>query len=151
MCLLTTWKKPKTAIEDIVVYKVLEIKKLETSEIVLVSPYMFFTYNFNTLYTTEFEAEASDDPCPFDEEAQENRDNMINNGISYWAIGSGFHSALSEKRLQFNTSYYKKPFQGIIPAGSLYYEDSTGLIVSNQIIIRKEDNKKIIDIFNEEE
>ena len=54
-------------------------------------------------------------------------------GASY---AQGFHSALSKKRFKelayCNSSIYKC----VIPKGSEYYENLSGLIVSNQIIIK---------------
>ncbi len=55
------------------------------------------------------------------------------NLVSY---AQGFHSALSKKRFKelayCNSSIYKC----VIPKGSEYYENLSGLIVSNQIIIK---------------
>lgn len=57
------------------------------------------------------------------------------------AIGTGYHSAKSMQRfrdevdMDDNYVYYKC----IVPKGSLYYEDATDLLVSNNLIITKEE------------
>lgn len=57
------------------------------------------------------------------------------------AIGTGYHSAKSMQRFRDEGDmddtyvYYKC----IVPKGSLYYEDATDLLVSNNLIITKEE------------
>lgn len=50
-------------------------------------------------------------------------------------ITEGFHSALSYDRVKETSALI---YEAVIPAGSEYYKDKTGLIVSNQLMIVKE-------------
>lgn len=50
-------------------------------------------------------------------------------------IERGFHSALTKKRLSDYNHHNVRIVKCTIPAGSLYYKDTTGCIVSNKIIL----------------
>lgn len=130
MCLQTTWKKPKIAEEDIVVYKILE--ELYSC---LQSPFSYYIWNLNKLYETEIQF-TDDDSC-FDDIAVDAKEKCIEDIKS---IGQGFHSALTIERLndvsgqeEFNYAVFKC----IIPKGSEYYIGLSDLVVSNRIIIKE--------------
>lgn len=51
-------------------------------------------------------------------------------------IAGGFHAAKNAERLQQNLGYSNAITEFIIPKGAKYFEDKTGLIVSNKIIFK---------------
>ena len=128
MCLLTYQKEPIILKEDKVVWKILKKN--------LVSQHEEFKYILGKLYKTEIVF--TDSAAVYDDEQE-----------VYWvapgvrkpdvvSISEGFHSFYSEKYTDIildrsYLQYYK--YKCTIPAGSEYYEDETGLCVSNQIII----------------
>lgn len=132
MCLQTTWKEPKIAEEDWVVYK--ELKYDNWKERNIVSVYANFLYKIGKTYTTEL-AE-SDDNGSYDMLAANVKNKYKVDGIEFKSIGQGFHAARTGVRIDYN-------FPGIflaeciIPKGAEYYEDDSGLIVANKIKIVK--------------
>lgn len=129
MCLITTQKEPLIAEEDMIVYKSFKEG--------LISPFEEFKYERGITYETEIKE--SDDWNCFDYQDLE----YLGNNFPTWTLGENeelkcfgeeFHSALQEKRLSdiFDTKVILKC---IIPKGSLYYTEPTGLIVSNKIQI----------------
>jgi hypothetical protein len=128
MCLITTQQIPFIAEGAMVVYKVLSKDRI--------SPYNAFHYLKNKLYQTEILK--SNDWCCFDNKDQD----YLDTHYPDWTrekcsdlncFGPGFHSALSSDRFQPNR--HEAIFTCTIPKGSEYYLDTTGLCVSNQIII----------------
>jgi hypothetical protein len=129
MCLITPLKEKKIAEEDITVYKVLIYGS---------SLLQGFTYEKDILYETKIED--SYDWCAADSFSLEilnkeypdfrkgfNRDKLI-------CIGQGFHSCNSVKRAQeMKDCKSEKIHEFLIPKGSEYYEDLSGLLVSNKI------------------
>ena len=128
MCLVVKkYAKKKTAVEDIVVYKALRISPFNNKELSSIY-YGRFIYKFNTLYKTKIEE--TFDIQFFDDISVDYYSKFdVNTLRSY---GSGFHSAISLERLR-NTFYSK--YKCIIPKGSKYIVDRTGLVISDQIII----------------
>ena len=129
MCLQTIWKKPKIAKTNKTVYKVMYIYGAKEAS----SQFSRFKYFLNQLYTCDIKE--IDDNCSYDDIALRWKNDLR---IEYKSIGEGFHSFYKKRMCDDminvnNLSFYKC----IIPKGSKYYEDGTGLVVSNQIIIKK--------------
>jgi len=133
MCLITDIKTEFIAEEDMTVYKML--RETENPSIVS-SIFQSFYYDLDRLYTTEIKK--SKDFCPYDEKDVE----YLKSKYSFdWtlsinelmSIGQGFHSALDKKRFMDDSH---PVFECTIPKGSIFYKNATGLIVSNQIIIK---------------
>lgn len=137
MCLLTYQKEPIILKEDKVVWKVM---KEEIAGKIL-TWFNNFYYTLNKLCKQPINigdtVQAFDDPQyemyidEIDHKTYILKENVI-------SIDKGFH-AFTDKRLARKYapigSTYKFLYKCIIPAGSEYYEDETGLCVSNQIII----------------
>ena len=142
MCLLTLATSPRITKEDITVYKLVEI--VRHSELQSVNATMFpFTYEKDVLYQQQlvsskkpsyfFDSKAgvefgvnnlSDREGAYEEK-------VISLNINF--IHDGFHSALNRERFaEPRRGEAIKEFK--IPAGSQYYRDGSGLLVSNQII-----------------
>lgn len=149
MCLITEQKKPIKIRKDYTVYKLVEF--LNEKEI-----RSFYNYNFtwelNKLYQTEIKKSSILNACYFDLKSKECYQGK--DGIKYievlieklrneelYSYGSGFHSAINKSRIKSNLYHIA---ECTIPKGSLIYKDKTGLIVSNQIIINKILEKKIL-------
>jgi hypothetical protein len=132
MCLITTQKRAKTADKDMTVYKC-----LVPSGDKLKAVYRYFFYEYGVLYTTKIKK--GNDWCCFDDKDR----TWLDENFPLWqngkktdliSLGEGFHSAKTRKRLKDNG---EDIFRCTIPAGSKYYEDATGLIISNQLIVHK--------------
>ena len=130
MCLLTYQKEPIILKEDKVVWKLLK-EDLSAS-------HTNFQYELGVLNKQDIKFTTA--TIRFDKEQVIYQDiyrKLLPNVIS---IGEGFHSFYSEGYIDIiltrHAEYYGWcKFKAIIPAGSEYYEDETGLCVSNQIII----------------
>lgn len=131
MCLITKRTEPIILEEDLEVYKLL------TKSLWSLFYFPSKGYILDELYITEIKE--SDDWCCFD-----NSDELIlEKEFPNWktatpqeliCIGQGFHSALKPERIQ--DGYYSI-FKCIIPKGSEIYKEPSGLVVSNQIIIKE--------------
>lgn len=124
MCMITNWTEPKEALEDITVYKLLNLDGT--------SFFKSFPYKKKELYTTVM-TETSNEGALDDKEEQ---DMSIYSNLRY--IEQGFHSAGSRKRLEEMRFMYILDsiiVECTIPKGSLYYKNDSDLYVSNQIII----------------
>lgn len=119
MCLYTRWKKPKTAAENIVVYKILSVYSTH-----LASPYMNFVYDLHRLYETKFTKSKG---C---------------SGRGYY-IYEGFHAYVSKKiasdaDIDCSFSTCERVYKCIIPKGSTYYISSDNKeIVADKIVIKR--------------
>lgn len=128
MCLLTRQKKPIILKEDKIVYKLLRGD--------MTAIYQNFSYSFDKVYKTDIFI--GSDNSAFDDIAMKRYrvnayGNLKPNVIS---IAKGFHAFTSIARIK--KSYVcHKIYKCTIPAGSEYYKDTTGLCVSNQIIINE--------------
>lgn len=129
MCLITKWKKPEVAKKDIICFKIM--RRIEDT---ITSPFKFFEYELDKLYKTEM----TEDPAggSYDEKDGKELIKYIDEGIPFIIIGEGFHAALTIERL--GCIGFDYVYKCIIPKNSLYYQDATGLIVANQIIIKEE-------------
>lgn len=126
MCLITEQLEPIILDEDLIVYKALKRGFL--------SPYQYFRYNPGQLYEMKnvriiYRKLGN----PYDNiviDWLNKRDES--NEIIY--ISHGYHAALTPERLG-EERYECCIYQCIYPKGSIVYKDSTGLCVSNKIII----------------
>jgi len=134
MCLITTQKKPKKARKDMLVYKALR----ECSETIASSVYECHKYILGELYTVQIQQDNDWTAADQDDQAWLTRNYPNwNHGTEteLICIGAGYHASTTPKRIQ---KWFTEPiYECTIPKGSEYYEDATGLIVSNQIIINK--------------
>ena len=126
----------KIAKEDITVYKEL----IYLSEYQVGTCYQDFEYVLEKLYKTEITKETPNEVIHTCFDCKDAEVLMKAYGDS-WRINEdlisyaqGFHSAMSQDR--FKVSYYTSIYECVIPKGSEYYENLSGLIVSNQIIIK---------------
>ena len=140
MCLITDRLDPIITTEDMVVYKLMKHIKTDYG-IDVVTPYERFLYEINKLYKTEITETC--DRCYFDNVAGIYYEELLRKDCEIKSFEEGFHSAKTIERLKTNELTSGICFNNIkihkciVPAGSIYYEDGTDLIVSNQIIITK--------------
>jgi translation initiation factor IF-1 len=163
MCLLTNQLKPKKAKKDITVYKVL-LDINETFNLQYKTEYLKHCYIPGRLERTKLKILKGDISyyTAFDDIAHKSyivinkyipiNKHILINKHTYEkslrcnrtiAISKGFHAALSAERLRNTlknnfdppTDSIKKIFVFTIPKESKYYNDNTGLIVSNQIMM----------------
>ena len=135
MCLITLRKNPIIAQEDFVVYKVLDFVDENTAA----APHYSFTYELGKTYSTRICESARWQA--YDELATDAwfylERTFTRNEIM--CIGAGFHACIKSDRTNITkyeaTELKRKIYKCIIPAGTEYYTDGTGLIVSNHIII----------------
>lgn len=135
MYLITEKLQSKIAEEDIIVYKLLKIE-----DNVIKAPYEKFVYEPKKLYKTELQKTYESNT--FDTVTYLYYNNFSNYSIRKYlildqliCIGPGFHAAFHADRYDRGIDEDLSIFECTIPAGSEYYEDSTGLLASNQIII----------------
>lgn len=146
MCLISADKKEHICRKDKVVYKLL------TSDFVSVS--QDFKYRKNKLYKTKILLDEKpkgwmgirwQHSC-----ADTHEDNYLNSKYPGWAFGredllylsQGFHSYLTMKRLYLTSMRFNKLcVECILPKGTKYFKSETGLLVSDQIIIKGEYSK----------
>lgn len=132
MCLITEQKEPKTALEDMIVYKM--VNRADYS-----SPYHDFIWEKNVLYKQEmtFVPKPSHDNMGFASNifyADEISNDAYCRKTDCIAVQKGFHAYKSIKRAtQEGWGRIRK--DSLIPKGSLDFEDETGLIVANQMMM----------------
>ncbi len=134
MCLITNQKTYRIASEDIVTYKALYKNKNVISSIYKTE----FVYELGKEMQTVMKKVL--DRTPADHFVGDwisvNFDSVYNGKMI--SIGPGFHSATIKKRALYHTcGRNSHVFKCLIPKGARYYEDGTGLIVSNRIVIVK--------------
>lgn len=123
MCLQTLWKKPRVAKRAITVYKVLHNWR---------SIYQIgFQYERNKLYTTTLRTERDEIPECFDKNAgswarEQGYEKLL-------SVSHGFHAMTNKERAKRT---HHTVYIAVIPKGAKYYEDGTGLIVSNKIRVK---------------
>lgn len=130
MCLVTPNKEKKIAEEDMIVYKILNED---------LSPFYWEGEAYEIGKLNEIEIQETSDFTDFDEiSIRYNKGYKRDELVSF---GQGFHSAKSIDRIRDIRKAYSIPvpvlFTCIIPKGSEYYEDNSGLLVSNKIIIKE--------------
>lgn len=123
----------KTAEEDITVYKVMRQ---------LYAIVQSYTYVIGVVHTTELGI--SRDFLAADSYAVHMLADLYGDDWRHnpkeelIAIGPGFHSCKTEERARnLNSGWSCDIWECTIPKGSSYYEDETGLLASNRIIINK--------------
>lgn len=130
MCLITTQKEPLIAKKAMTVYKALSYD--------LLSPYTYYQYIPHILYETEIK-NSSEWSC-YDNVDMDYLNEKYGKAWSAGqvkklkCIGAGFHSALTKERLRGEVGEHL--YECVIPSGSSYFLDETGLCVSNRIIIK---------------
>lgn len=130
MCLLTYQKEPIILKEDKVVWKLLK-EDLSASHTDF--KYTLGVLNKQAIKFTTATIRFDDEQIMYQDESGKLLPNVV-------SIGEGFHSFYSEEYIDLILARYTTcrnwcKFKAIIPAGSEYYEDETGLCVSDQIII----------------
>jgi hypothetical protein len=135
MCLIKQKGEAQVAVEDITTYKILDNFR---------SLYYPFKYEPKRLYSTEMKEDKdwivadSDAEDALEEEYGEkwresHKDELM-------IIGQGYHSCKTigrAERLKLGYGGICHIYVCTIPKGSLYYEDISDLVVSNQIVIDK--------------
>jgi hypothetical protein len=135
MCLITKQKRVKIAKEDIKCYKNLA----ETTDPNTVQSIHYdFTWTMGKVEKTKlkkvFQKIIGADPIVTDKYDTHRSDEEILK--EFTAIGPGFHACLTIERARQNADAETSRFEAVIPNGSRYYVDSTGLIVANQMMIK---------------
>jgi hypothetical protein len=158
MCLITAQKQALIAQDDFIVYKYLRVIGEGTLVKTYRAPYHYMEYTLGQLYTTTI-GEISDD-C--DKVAFDHVDTMVINnlfkdskGETNWSpswysgdepadvkfFGAGFHAMTTLERAEKVSSIECYGlFECTVPAGSEYYLNPSGLIISDKIIINKQLN-----------
>lgn len=129
MCLITEDMKSHKFRKDRIVYKKVKEDILRN----VVSIVMDFRYYENIVYETTLKIESKtkhDDLEYGDLYSKQHYEHMSCKKIS---IANGFHSFFTQKRADLSYGFSIRKF--LIPAGSVYYKDSTGMCVSNQIML----------------
>lgn len=137
MCLITTQREPSIAVTDMVVYKAL----VRVSPGLAQSPFVNHQYEVGVLYKTTI-ASSNRWTC-FDGVDRDVLQTLPEYkgwqrgraGIFYY--GAGFHSMLELKRCTdyCESTSFLDAYKCTIPAGSEYYTNPSGLVVSNKIIV----------------
>ena len=143
MCLIIKKDEvPLVASKDITVYKAL----FDNGDKSAKSALQGFIYKLGQLYETEIEE------C--DEMVAADVDSSIYYDVNYpkWlmgegvkSIGPGFHSVATKSRIANDDGYFdagEDLYECTVPEGSIYYQDGSGLLVSNKIIINKKIKRK---------
>jgi hypothetical protein len=143
MCLITKQKKPIKIKKDMTVYK-----KVNYINDKFTSEHNSFNWELNHLYSTELKPSKNikmHDEFVYEkyklDEIEYNYNEAdkqsILNSKGLISIGSGFHSVNNINRFIYGLYGKNVYVKCIIPKGSLIYKDKTGLIVSNQIIMKE--------------
>ena len=137
MCLLTYQKEPIILEEDKIVWK-----KMDKFEDKIFSVYFNFRWELNKLYEIEIKTTnyfvQTYDTIQYDRYFDTEINNYRKGTIK---LTKGFHSFNNkEYAIEDTKSSYYYLFECKIPKGSEYYEDETGLCISNKIIIIKQLN-----------
>ena len=137
MCLITEQKEPFTADKDIPVWKL--VGQFHNYFMNCLYYGSCINYRVGETYTTKME-KSNSNPLAADE-ASWNR--YFGTGISlvgFTKIRKGFHSCNSlERVIMFDKGHIRDGLpvylECIIPKGGLYYQDDTGLLVSDKITV----------------
>ena len=138
MCLITKRRKPSIAKEDMVVWKILKNQNA-------------IYYDFKYEYDVEYKTRMTQEKRHFGLLAYDSIScTYLDGNYPKWGferlpeliyIKTGFHSILHKERAKKSNGVmfgYRNIRKFIIPKGSRYYIDETGLCVSNRIIMIKE-------------
>ncbi len=131
MCLITNWKRPRTAKRDIIVYKRLERSKIDEEK--LISIWWGTYYKIGEHYKVDMVA--NNEPYTvFDWDAMNAYPDWMVEPSIYTHVHAGYHSMM-EKHRSLPDSEQEVMVRCVVPKGANYFKDNTGLIVSNEIII----------------
>jgi hypothetical protein len=136
-------KELKQVNKDLVVYKKIKLVTYDPEKeyLAVESTYFPFLYEVGKIYTTHIEEETNVTfQSPFDE-IERDAYAYTKDRVKY--ISKGFHSATSSSRLENAWLWDCKVLQFIIPKGAWYMINNTGLVVSNQIMLRLTEFNKI--------
>lgn len=128
MCLITKQKKAKFTWKPITCYKIVEVENRKIKSI-----FNYFEWELGTEYHTKMKVSKivkADSGSFYDNVAAV----KYLDGVNLISVSKGFHSTLETKRLVdglFNDNQYI--VKCVIPRFSFYFEDETGLLVSNRI------------------
>lgn len=137
MCLQSTQTEPKIAEEDITIYKVVTLDRRGW----ITSCFTGFIWQFRKVFVTPLEINS------VSIEDAESCDLLARMGLNllhhskglerFTNISRGFHAATHKTRLKdiMNKGWGDKLAKGYIPKGSQYFEDNTGLIVANSMVL----------------
>ena len=134
MCLITEQKEPFIAEEDIICYKTGYRNKKFLRRTYFVSLCIMFRYRLNKIYKTDLELDTDIGNYWDGIVADHYGLNRVIETSNLISVIKGFHSFATLDRIQGSQLC---TVQCIIPKGSEYYADATGLLCSNQIIIKK--------------
>ncbi len=128
MCLVTEQKVARITAEDMVVWKIL-MKGLS-------SVFFEFQWEFNVLYHTEIKIKDSLHGLEFYNNAAYVYYNCMDK-VDLVQIAEGFHAITSEDVADESMCDLTRRIKVkcLIPAGAEVFEDATGLIVSNQMML----------------
>lgn len=124
MCLVTRQIKPKVLKKDLIVFKAVHENNEE-----VVSRYYRFTWKKGVLEETEMKTLRCHFQCAekFDDVVYQTY--VYKKGL-FTEVSEGFHAFKTKARYPYVTIR-----EFLIPKGSLYFEDKSGLIVSNQMML----------------
>jgi hypothetical protein len=139
MCLVTFQKEPFIAQKDMIVFKTVRIMNGKLIPSIFTD---FWQYVIGALNETKIEriykniSFADNIASKYFKEKYKIPSTSDILLLGAWAIGPGFHSY---KHIARDTYLYGNQtlVKCTIPAGSEYFEDPTGLVVSNKIIVDK--------------
>jgi hypothetical protein len=132
MCLITEQKKPIKIREDMTVYK--NFRFGENKESFKPWNYIFkYSYKLNNLHAEEMTYDNCFQSWTDGITAEKYHDAKRE---EYTHVHKGFHSASTYKRAG-DLAQVGCIIKCIIPKGSLIFKDKTGLMVSNQIILKE--------------
>lgn len=140
MCLITEQKTPLIAESDIIVYK--QVRNVEDNLNLVLSTNQSFPYTLKKLYETEIKPRVLQRFSYADYIVDEYYTKVYGNDYRYnqelLQLAEGFHFYRNLDRVEpikrRNDAFYCI-VKCIVPAGAIYYVDSTGLGISNKIII----------------
>lgn len=134
MCLVTDQQEPIKTTRNMTVYKMFQTTEFDN----IFSPWSDeheFKYELNKLHKEKIRFDNNFESY-MDDEVRDNYPNFRSRELTH--VHNGFHSVKKQKRMDlFNQWEQEIKMKCIIPKGSLIFKDKTGLIVSNQIILKE--------------
>jgi hypothetical protein len=139
MCLVTEQLEPIILEEDKIVYKAVELIITPSPDEYVMSAYQRFRYKLGKLYSAVIAHEPKSEKIYvryYSDEQEIYYERKPSKTLV--TISTGFHGFINLETAEY---YLEEGLEVIVectyPKGSEYYEDATGLCVSNQIIINK--------------
>lgn len=132
MCLVTRQTEPKVMENDLIVYKIVARDLMSGEAIVeYQSYYHYYLWKKGVLKETKM-VTGSYQWCDCEKFDSETHDAYPDKSGKFTEVSEGFHAFKTKKRAGYSGVFLK---QFLIPKGSLYYEDESGMIVSNQMMM----------------